>query len=249
MTGTGRRTRKDPARSLGDAIRDTHDAGGLFSVNHAYSNTLGWQRHDTDWAAVDLLEIYHHLENQHNTLQLALWDSLLNQGYRIVGIGATDSHNAFSGRHRLGQAFTSVYCDNLSERGVIEGLRRGRMVATLGPEIGFDAEQGGARLEMWETAALGQKVTFYAQTAGLDRPATLFVIKNGLYYSHVDINQGHSSWSFDDTPEAPAYYRLEWHAVPHFLGSPQQRYRAWDTFVAASNPILAGASFQGGRWK
>ncbi len=239
----------DPARSINDAVHDAHTAGGLFSVNHAYSNVLGWQRHDIDWAAVDLLEIYHHLENQHNILQLALWDSLLNQGYRIVGIGATDSHNAFSGRHRLGQAFTCVYCDELSERGVIAGLKRGRVYATLGPEIGFCAEQGGTRLEMWDSAVLGQAVMFHAETNTLNCPATLFVIKNGLYFDHIDVEPGETTWAFSDTPETASYYRLEWHTLPHFLENPQHRYRAWDTFLAASNPIFAGASFHGGRWK
>lgn len=238
-----------PERSINDAVRDVHDAGGLFSVNHAYSNVLGWQRHDLDWAAVDLLEIYHHLENQHNILQLALWDSLLNQGYRIVGVGATDTHNAFSGRHRLGQALTCVYCDELSERGVIEGLRRGRVYATLGPEIGFVAEQGESRHEMFGSASLGETLTLHAEISNLDRPASLYLIKNGLYFDRLDVKPGAASYTFSDVPETPSYYRLEWHALPHFTHHPHERYRAWDTLLAASNPIFAGATFRDGRWK
>lgn len=238
----------DPARSVNDAVRDVHAAGGLFSVNHAYSNTLGWQRHDLDWAGVDLLEIYHHLENQHNTLQLALWDSLLNQGYAVVGVGATDTHSASGGRHRLGQAFTCVFCDELSERGVVEGLRRGRVYTTLGPGLGFYAEQGGTRCEMWETVALAQTVTLHAEVGNLDRPATLFVLKNGLYCGHVEVKPGGGAHTFSDTSETASYYRLELHALPHPATLAPHRYRAWDTFLAASNPVFAGAGFLG-RWK
>lgn len=239
----------DPARSINDALRDAHAAGGLFSVNHAYSNVLGWQRHDLDWAAVDLLEIYHHLEKQHNVFQLALWDNLLGQGYAVVGVGATDTHNALSGRHRLGQAFTCVYCDELSERSVIAGLKRGRVYATLGPEVNFYAEQQGARLEMFGSASPDETLTLHAEVRHLDRPATLFVIKNGLYFDHVDVTPGETARSFSDTPGAASYYRLELHALPHFVGSPHERYRAWDTFLAATNPIFAGASFYNGRWR
>lgn len=239
----------DPARSVNDAVRDVHASGGLLSVNHAYSNTLGWQRHDLDWAGVDLLEIYHHLENQHNTLQLALWDSLLNQGYAVIGVGATDTRSASGGRHRLGQAFTCVYCDELSERGVVEGLRRGRVYTTLGPELDFYAEQGGRRYEMWETVALAQTVTLHAEVGNLDRPATLFVLKNGLYCGHVEVKPGGGAYTFSDTPETASYYRLELHALPHPATLIPHRYRAWDTFLTASNPVFAGASFLYGRWK
>lgn len=238
-----------PQRNINDVIHDTHAQGGLFCVNHPYSNVLGWQRHDIDWASVDLLEIYHHLEHQHNILQLALWDQLLNMGYAIVGIAGTDSHNAFKGRHRLGQAFTYVYADTLSEAGIIAGLRRGRVYATLGPEITFRAACGGIEVQMFDSLPLGQEARFDVHTRNLNRPATLYVLKNGFYFDRFDLEPGSSEVTFIDLPQVPTYYRLEWHALPHYLLSPDTRYRSWDTFMTASNPIFAGAIFLEGRWK
>ena len=237
----------DPKRSINDVFDDVHAQGGIVSVNHAYSNTLGWQRHDTDWRKVDVLEIYHHLEFQYNILQLALWDQLLNRGFAIIGVSATDSHNAWRGRHRLGQNATVVYADNLSERGIINGLRRGRVYASLGASLNFYAERDGARVEMFESLPLG-KHDFHLKLENVDRPAVVFVLKNGLYHSHIDVSPGQSQLTWQDTFTTPGYMRIELHALPLQSVNPSRRFRTWDSFLAASNPIFAGATFQDGRW-
>jgi hypothetical protein len=239
----------DPARPLSATVEETHRAGGLFSVNHPFSNVLGWQRHDLDWAQADLMEIYHHLEFQHNVLQWGLWDQLLGQGYRVVGVGATDSHQAFWGRHRLGQVFTYVAAPELSAPGILSGLRSGRVFVSLGPTLEFQAASGGKTAQMWESLPLGGRVELRAQLRGLDRPATLFVLKNGLYLAHRDFPPGDHVWEGSDLCAQPSYYRIELHAQPYQAPSPHQRFRSWDSFMAASNPVLVGAHFKSGRWK
>lgn len=237
----------DPERSINDVFDDVHAQGGIVSVNHAYSNTLGWQRHDTDWRKVDVLEIYHHLEFEHNILQLAFWDQLLNRGFAIKGISATDSHNAWRGRHRLGQNATVVYADTLSERDIIAGLKRGQVYASLGASLDFYAESDNQRVAMFESLPLGSH-DFYLKLEHVDRPAVVFVLKNGLYYTHFDVSPGQSDFTWQDTFSAPGYMRVELHALPLQSVNPSRRFRTWDSFLAASNPIFAGATFKDGRW-
>ena len=81
------------------------------------------------------MEIYHNLEGANNNFQPGLWDLLLNQGHRIIGVGGTDSHDPFTGTDRLNQVVTWVYADELSEAGIIAGLRSGTAYISKRPEL------------------------------------------------------------------------------------------------------------------
>ncbi len=136
--------------------RAARERGGLFCVNHPFSGDLGWRYHEFDWDLADLLEVYHHLEGPHNALQLGLWDEQLRRGRRIVGVAGTDSHHPRDARHRLGQCFTYVHAPELSEAGIVAGLRSGRVYASLGPRLDYwAATDGGGRIEMGGAAPAG----------------------------------------------------------------------------------------------
>ncbi|MGE3633840.1 MAG: CehA/McbA family metallohydrolase, partial [Sandaracinaceae bacterium] len=75
------------------------------------------------------------------------WYTLLNLGYRPVGVGSSDSHDAGS---EAGQFRTLVYVGeddvtHLDDARLVDGLRGGRAVATNGPFVDFwviDPDQG-----------------------------------------------------------------------------------------------------------
>ena len=145
--------------SMNQAADAVHEQGGLFCVNHAYSGYLGWRDFAFDWNRADLYEIYHNLEGCNNAYQVGLWDQLLNKGHRIVGVGGIDSHDPFDGLHELGQLVTWIYANNLSEKGIVEGLRRGQVYVSKGPQLRFTAHSEMETAEMWETlSAVGEQV-------------------------------------------------------------------------------------------
>jgi hypothetical protein len=68
------------------------------------------------------------------TAGLPFWYARLNEGYRIVAIGGSDDHAARSPEGRIGSPSTVVFAPELSEQGVVTGLRSGRVyIRTRGP--------------------------------------------------------------------------------------------------------------------
>lgn len=219
------------------------DEGGLFGINHPFSAELGWRYHELNWGLVDLLEVYHANEGPGNLLALGLWDDLLRRGYRIVGVAATDSHDPYKGRHRLGQLVTTVYAEELSEQGIIAGLRTGRVYGSKGPRLEFwggSASEPGRTAPMGATVAPGE-ITFTADVRDLNYPCCLHVIKNGFNFALFDQpTPDDAVFRFGDTASAGDYYRLELHALPFQNDAPERRWRCWETLLAFSNPIFVG---------
>jgi hypothetical protein len=236
--------------SLEQVIEDTHQQGGLFCVNHAFSNNAGWQHPYTDWTQVDLLEIYHHLEYTHNPLQWGLWDRLLDQGYAVVGVAGTDSKNPLEGHQQLGRVRTWVYAPELSAQGILQGLKAGRVYASLGPRLEFWASSGGKRIEMHESAPLHQTVDFHISLTGAEPPVVVYLLRNGLFWQAQVLHSSAGELTFTDLPQNPGFYRLEVHRLPQQAHNGyDRRQRSWDTFLAASNPIFVGGCKSAGRWK
>ncbi len=217
--------------------RAAHEQGGLFCINHPFSGDLGWRYHAFDWNLADLMEVYHHLEGSHNALGLGLWDEHLRQGRRIVGVAGIDSHHPREQRHRLGQCFTYVHAPELSEAGIIAGLRAGRVYVSLGPRLDYWAEGAdGVRIEMGDTARCGSPLQLHIELSDLRYPAQLYLLKNGFYHESVAVASGPSrTVEFADTPTTPGYYRVEVYA-----DQPQESrpYRQPSTLLLLSNPIF-----------
>jgi len=223
--------------NINDVARAAHAQGGLFCVNHPFAGDLGWRYHAFDWSLADLMEVYHHLEGPHNALGLGLWDEQLRAGRRLIGVAGTDSHHPREARHRLGQCFTYVYAPELSEAGIIAGLRSGRAYASLGPRLEYQAEDANsAQTEMGGVAPLGAPLHFTVELADLQYPAQLYFLKNGFFHESVAVAPDDAlAVRFTDTPTAPGYYRIELYAN---LPGETRSYRQPDTLLLLSNPIF-----------
>ncbi|ACO48106.1 CehA/McbA family metallohydrolase [Deinococcus deserti] len=236
----------DPAKewTVNDVARGVRDQGGVFCVNHAFSNSLGWQYHEFDWSLCGAFEIYHHLEGPNNAAQLIFWDGLLRAGHRITGVAGTDSHDPLAGRHRLGQVTTVINARNLTPAGLIDGVRKHRAYVSLGPELTFAAECGGERADMGGELVLPGghaspcRVRLLVEVGNLAHPTRLFVMKNGLYHTHLDLAASAAPVQLEvlDPNPGPGYYRLEAYAR-----APQSGFsggREWQNTLLLSNPIF-----------
>jgi hypothetical protein len=229
------------AWDINAVARAVHEQGGLFGVNHAFSNSLGWQYHEFDWSLCDVFEIYHHLEGPNNAAQLTFWDGLLRAGYRITGVAGTDSHDPHAGRHRLGQVFTVLGADSLTPKGLLSAMKAGRAYVSLGPQLTFTAEAGEKTAGMGEELPLTGSVTLHLGLSALTFPVRVFVMKNGLYHTHLDLPASDEDMQIDleDADPVPGYYRVEVYARPaqsdFFSG------REWQNTMLLSNPIYIGA--------
>ncbi len=237
-----------PDWSMTQAAEAVHAQGGLFCVNHAFNGYMAWRYFDFDWRQADLIEIYHNLEGCNNDLQLPLWDHLLNSGLRIVGVAGSDSHDPFEGHHKFGRSVTWVYADELSEKGIISGLRRGKVYVSRGPQLRFSASRDtGETAEMWESLPLGDSPVTFCVDVLSDEPLRLFFVKNGFLLNHHIIIKGKpDEWQsirFTDKPNQPSFYRVELHKNTGRTGNkhyPGIYWRDYSTMRALSNPIWVG---------
>lgn len=223
--------------------QEVRAAGGLVCVNHPFATDLGWRYYGLDWGLVDMLEVDHTFEGPGNLLALGLWDDLLRRGHRIAGVAATDSHDPCSGRHRLGEIVTAIYADELSEQGLLDGIRRGRVYGTRGPHLeltAISAEAPGCTVYMGGTVAPG-RLQVDIDLDKLEGPWRLHILKNGMPFECVEQLHGvehqyHISVEDEATPGS--YFRAELHAIPPSSDLRTQRWRDWSTLLAFSNPIF-----------
>lgn len=240
-----------PGHSMNRLADEIHGRGGLFCVNHAFSGDLGWRIEEFDWSKADMMEVLHALEGPHNNGQLALWDHHLRLGRRLIGVAGTDSHHPTAGAHALGRLTSRVYCDELSERGVLDGLRRGLVVATFGPDVRLAATDGRFTAQMWESLPASDREIELQVAVTHELPVRVFLLKNGYPCSQRDLaTPGETSCVFRDTPRAPCYYRVEVHGefpgesgdAPAWITRSRRDYRS---VLAVTNPVLLGSPGSG----
>lgn len=218
----------------------THEQGGLFCVNHPFSGGCSWRDHDFDWSKADLMEIYHALEGPNNNSQISWWDHLLNQGYRIIGVGGTDSHQPYQGHHALGQLTTWVDAPELSEAGILAGLVRGNVYVSRGAEMRLSAvnSQGETAVMGAQLSAKNQPVAFHLQYRW-NKGLRLFIFRNGLLWNSLPLEHSDGEWLdyHFEVPAEVAIFRVELHELyddPDFMGIEWRDYRS---VQALGNPI------------
>lgn len=124
--------------NIEDAIADTHEQGGLFSINHPLLNVgdlcigCGWQ-HDVAPDTVDAVEVMGGIFSG-----ISFWEDLLARGGHAAALGGSDDHKGGNGEgplySPLATPTTRVWAEELSVAGILDGIRNGRtVVQVLGP--------------------------------------------------------------------------------------------------------------------
>jgi hypothetical protein len=139
----------DPAAAA-DAI---HAQGGLFSINHpARIFTTPW-KHPTIFEA-DCIEVWNSMFILPSMNSIAVnwfWDSQLQQGRRITGVGGSDTHHLkkflsrFSG---IGNPTNWVWAEERSAEAILEGIKNGHVSISYSAdaprlELAADADADG----------------------------------------------------------------------------------------------------------
>ena len=122
---------------------DEADAQGAFiSVNHPSLPSgevcmgCGWTVKGTDWSRVVAIEVVNGSTLRTSGAEgglsgIAFWEKLLKEGHRITAIGGSDNHDATdvtgTKQSPIGKPSTVVYASELSTRGIIDGVRSGRV--------------------------------------------------------------------------------------------------------------------------
>ncbi|MEH7331817.1 CehA/McbA family metallohydrolase [Neobacillus drentensis] len=126
-------------------IREVKAAGAIVSINHPMLKPWEWQYRKTLLATIDIVEIWNDPTYKDNPVAteeaLHLWNNLWNDGYRIFGIGGSDSHLLPTESYEeggppsvIGDPATYVFCQGLSARALLDGVKNGRAYVSRGPE-------------------------------------------------------------------------------------------------------------------
>ncbi|HEX2090502.1 MAG TPA: CehA/McbA family metallohydrolase [Actinomycetota bacterium] len=243
----GALTKVRDAQPASRIFQDIRAGGGFTQINHPttfpsdvpmFANLCrgcSWEYSDeeTNWSLVDAMEIQtgpagtpdpdgHEVgPNPFTPLAIEWWDRLRNQGYRITGLGSSDSHNAGHEtvtQSPIGEPTTVVYAKELSEKGVQEAIRAGhayvKFFSSDGPDLRFTARsldgpgKGPKGIMGDRLRATRAEATARVLGAAPDpEPRTLIVMKDGApWLSYPVISDDFTATFVIDTP---GHYRLQ----------------------------------------
>ncbi len=236
-------------------IDAVHATGGLFSANHPKDVGPPWE-YSPD-LPFDCVEVWQAVWAANNYQSLAFWDSLLQQGRRVVAVGGSDKHVApFTGQlsfYDIGTPTTWVYAEELSAAGILDGIRAGHVFISAdpqGPELYLTADADGDGLyegmmgdEATYVASLlpGRPVMLRAQVVGGRGLVLRIVSSRGV--ESVPVGSDDFAHCWQARPKDDTFYRLELvepcdGEVGHDLAALVRR--------ALSNPIYVTMAKSGG---
>lgn len=138
-------------KGMNRILKEVKQAGGVRSINHPQLKPWEWQFKETLLKEIDVIEIWNDptfKDNPKATEEaLVLWDTLLNDGYRIAGIGGSDSHmrptDLYPGAtvpSLIGDPATYVWAEGLSGSSILEGIKRGHVYVTRFIDLKVDVK-------------------------------------------------------------------------------------------------------------
>lgn len=144
----------------------------------------------TDWSQVASIEVVNGADMGTPVSGIPFWHERLNEGHRLVGIGGSDNHDAALrtssfGRSRIGAPTTVIHANELSQRGILDGLRSGRVYV--------DVQGSGAHLEM--VARHGDQQAWMGNDLSLPANAVL-----ALELQVAGIEDARVEWIVDGQP-------------------------------------------------
>jgi MYXO-CTERM domain-containing protein len=215
-----------PGVTIGGAVEQIAAQGAIFSINHPALDIgdlcigCAW-KHTLDPAKVTGVEIETSALSGGGLLfqskAIAFWESYLDKGFHVVGLGGGDDHRAGkeTGQFQsaLGSPTTLVYADELSAGAIMDAIRKGHVVVkTDGPadpmvELTSGSALPGDSLRQ-RSAVLTAKVT---NTNVGQRTITARWVKNGVPDDPFDVTEEGQMFTRDATapPTGEDRYRFE----------------------------------------
>lgn len=121
-----------------EAVTEANARNWIVSVNHPFLHIWKWKHYSLKLRNLQCLEVindptYPYAEEA-NKKAVAFLDLLWSDGWKIWGVGGSDSHNLLEERYEgsklpsiAGDPGTFVYCEGLSAKELLNRVRRGNM--------------------------------------------------------------------------------------------------------------------------
>ena len=109
---------------LGALMDAARRRGVVFGINHPRSACVACSWTHEIPGAITAIEVAN-IQHEEMAQSLAMWDTLLRAGRRLVAIGTSDWHR---GEAPIGAASVRVRADELSTRAILKGIEAGRVI-------------------------------------------------------------------------------------------------------------------------
>lgn len=237
------------AGSMERAADLVHGEGGLFCLNHPLSPGVSWRYRDFPLGKADLFEVTSLPDGPTSFLYPILWDRLLCDGLKTVGVGSSDSHDPLQdGPWAIGRLRNWVYARSLSREGILEGLAKGRCYVAIGASrLDFSAgvPPSGRQWPVGSTVPLRKGETCRLVAGIKDHPAgNLFAIQDGFLRDvrRIAAGEGTDFVEYEIGREdlgtsGESYLRLEFHEELEPARYHGMAYRDHRSLRLLSNPI------------
>jgi len=161
---------------------------GLVYVAHPFwaegddywQNANGWE------TPIDGIEVWNSwwgAKYVANAKAFVKWDKLNKQGRRLYGIATTDTHSS----RYIGEGYTTVFVEEYTAKGILDGHRAGRMYGSNGPIVNF--RLGNAMMgDAVGISKNGKAVTLEISGEYFLPLSKILLIKNGEVVYTKDIN-------------------------------------------------------------
>ncbi len=199
-----------------------HAMGGIFGINHPLSGMVSWHYAEFPIEKADMIDIWAAPDGPVSLCYPTLYDNYLAQGYKLTAVGSSDSHDPEKdGPWKFGQLFTYVYAPSLSEQGIIEGIKRGRVYVAAGSSrMDYRIKYRGKEYSMGDDISYsGGDITILFSIAS-NPSGNLFVMVSGELAAVEYIEAGDSWHEYELTlaerdirilPSGSAFIRLEFY--------------------------------------
>jgi hypothetical protein len=204
---------------------------GLFVIAHPMAvgdpicTGCDWQYTDVMPGPARCVEIWNNPwddESVRSEMALQLWYQWLNEGYRMVATAGSDIHLAPTPDIVYGR--NVVFAQDLSERAILDGVRRGHLYLSAGPQLEFSATTADGQSAEMGDCLRGEDALLTVRWADAPAGTWLRWIVNGE-------TEHKTLCDSDGSAELPVHQK-NW-VVVELRGPP-------DNMLAITNPIFLG---------
>jgi hypothetical protein len=163
----------------------------------------GWiEPEKTNWNNVQAIEVVNGPEVESQFSGIPFWEKLLNQGYRITGIGGSDNHQAdipADQPRAIGTPTTMIFADSLSTPAILDAIRSGHAFIKTqgpdGPDIEFSAECNSRHFEMGDVINERSAPVQFSISVRGNAPLSAEVVRDGRV-EKVELKNGAADYRF-----------------------------------------------------
>lgn len=189
-----------------DQTLDVFSLGSNLSLNHMFMEPWHFTYGEFDLSRLNTIEVIcdptYETAPEANAKAVAFLDFLWNRGYRIYGIGGSDSHNKIDEYYEgskepsiYGDPATYVFCKGLSVQNVLDGIRNGHCYTAR--YVTLDLCIGGGKYLPGDLISEDEKeITYEISIKNINKPFKGCFFMNSKIIKEVLLKKDQDSVSF-----------------------------------------------------